>query len=240
MVVYDRRGRGASGDTPPYTVEREVEDLAALIEATGGEAALYGVSSGGALALRAAAGGLPVRQVAVYETPYAMSQEHLAERARYTEELTAALEEGRRGDAVELFLQLTGLDDAVIRSARQSPMWAGMEALAPSLAYDDAVMGDGGVPREMLASIGVPVLSIAGDASPAWMRQAARAIAESVPGARTAPWGPDPHGGTGRPGAGAGGVLLAVSGRGGAAQATSAVARSVEAMVAEPTTRVPS
>ncbi len=238
VVVYDRRRRGASGDTPPYAVEREVEDLAALIEATGGEAALYGVSSGGALALRAAASGLPVRQVAVYETPYAMSQEDLAERARYTERLAAALEEGRRGDAVELFLQLTGLDDAVIRSARQSPMWAGMEALAPSLAYDDAVMGDGSVPREMLASIRVPVLSIAGDASPAWMRQAARAIAESAPGRVPHPGGPDPHGRTGRAGAGAGGVLLAVNGR--PAQATSAVARSVVAMVAEPTTRVPS
>lgn len=181
VVVYDRRGRGASGDTAPYAVEREVEDLAALIEAVGGEAALYGVSSGGALALRAAASGLPVRHVAVYETPYAMSDEDLAERARYTEQLAAALAEGRRGDAVELFLRLTGLDEGVIQGARQSPMWAGMESMAPSLAHDDAVMGDGGVPREMLSSIRVPVLSIAGDASPAWMREAARAIAESVP-----------------------------------------------------------
>ena len=181
VVVYDRRGRGASGDTAPYAVEREVEDLAALIEAMGGEAALYGVSSGGALALRAAASGLPVRHVAVYETPYAMSDEDLAERARYTEQLAAALAEGRRGDAVELFLRLTGLDEGVIQGARQSPMWAGMESMAPSLAHDDAVMGDGGVPREMLSSIRVPVLSIAGDASPAWMREAARAIAESVP-----------------------------------------------------------
>lgn len=181
VVVYDRRGRGASGDTAPYAVEREVEDLAALIEAVGGEAALYGVSSGGALALRAAASGLPVHHVAVYETPYAMSDEDLAERARYTERLTAALAEGRRGDAVELFLRLTGLDEGVIQGARQSPMWAGMESMAPSLAHDDAVMGDGGVPREMLPSIRVPVLSIAGDASPAWMREAARAIAGSVP-----------------------------------------------------------
>ncbi|MFI2379688.1 alpha/beta fold hydrolase [Streptomyces sp. NPDC018964] len=181
VVVYDRRGRGASGDTAPYAVEREVEDLAALIAAVGGEAALYGVSSGGALALRAAASGLPVHHVAVYETPYAMSEEDLGERARYTERLTAALAEGRRGDAVELFLRLTGLGEDVIQGARQSPMWAGMESLAPSLAYDDAVMGDGSVPRELLASIGVPVLSIAGDASPAWMREAARAIAESVP-----------------------------------------------------------
>ncbi|MER7487445.1 alpha/beta hydrolase [Streptomyces sp. NPDC126497] len=181
VVVYDRRGRGGSGDTAPYAVEREVEDLAALIEAVGGRAALYGVSSGGALALRAAASGLPVRHVAVYETPYAMSEEDLGERARYTERLTAALAEGRRGDAVELFLRLTGLGEEIIRGARQSPMWAGMESIAPSLAYDDAVMGDGSVPRELLASIRVPVLSIAGDASPAWMREAARAIAESVP-----------------------------------------------------------
>ncbi|MFE4050837.1 alpha/beta fold hydrolase [Streptomyces sp. YIM B13518] len=181
VVVYDRRGRGDSGDTAPYSVEREVEDLAALIEAVGGEAALYGVSSGGALALRAAAGGLPVRHVAVYETPYAMSSDALEERTRYTEQLTAALAEGRRGDAVELFLRLTGLGEEVIRGARQSSMWAGMESIAPSLAYDDAVMGDGSVPRELLASIRVPVLSIAGDASPAWMREAARAIADSVP-----------------------------------------------------------
>lgn len=181
VVVYDRRGRGGSGDTAPYAVEREVEDLAALIGAVGGGAALYGVSSGGALALRAAASGLPVHHVAVYETPYAMSEADLGERARYTERLTAALAEGRRGDAVELFLRLTGLDEEIIRGARQSPMWAGMESIAPSLAYDDAVMGDGSVPRELLASIRVPVLSIAGDASPAWMREAARAIAESVP-----------------------------------------------------------
>ncbi|MFE7810894.1 alpha/beta fold hydrolase [Streptomyces sp. NPDC057433] len=181
VVVYDRRGRGASGDTAPYAVEREVEDLAALIEAVGGQASLYGVSSGGALALRAAASGLPVRHVAVYETPYAMSEEDLRERARYTRRLTEALGEGRRGDAVELFLRLTGLGEAVIEGARQSPLWAGMESIAPSLAHDDAVMGDGGVPVKLLASVPVPVLSIAGDASPAWMREAARAIADAVP-----------------------------------------------------------
>src|SRR5690606_2938766 len=82
-------------------VEREVEDLAALIEELGGEASLYGVSSGGALALRAAASGLPVRHVAVYETPFVLSEEDLRERAEYTEQLTAALAEGRRGDAGE-------------------------------------------------------------------------------------------------------------------------------------------
>ncbi|WEO95145.1 alpha/beta hydrolase [Streptomyces sp. FXJ1.172] len=181
-VVYDRRGRGESGDTKPYAVEREVEDLAALIDAVGGEAALFGVSSGGALVLEAAAGGLPVRRAAVYEVPYADRLEGGAEReAAYKERLHEALSEGRRGDAVELFLRLTGLGEEMIRGARQSPMWAGMEAVAPSLAYDDTVMGDGLLPRERLAAVSVPVLSVAGGASPQWMREAARAVADTVP-----------------------------------------------------------
>lgn len=181
-VVYDRRGRGESGDTAPYAVDREVEDLAALIDAVGGEAALFGVSSGGALVLRAAASGLPVRRAAVYEVPYADFLEGGAEReAAYKEDLNRALADGRRGDAVELFLRLTGLGEEMIRGARQSPMWAGMESVAPSLAYDDAVMGDGLLPRERLAAIPVPVLSVAGGASPEWMREAARSVAETVP-----------------------------------------------------------
>ncbi|MFI6012841.1 alpha/beta fold hydrolase [Streptomyces sp. NPDC051243] len=181
VVVYDRRGRGESGDTKPYTVEREVEDLAALIEAVGGEAALCGVSSGGALALEAASSGLPVRQVAVYEVPFAVYEGGAKERAEYTERLTEMLEQGRRGDAVELFLRLTGMAEEMIQRARQSPMWSGMETIAPSLAYDDAVMGDGLVPRARLSSVTVPVLAVAGGASPSWMREAARAIAQTVP-----------------------------------------------------------
>ncbi|GAA3217952.1 alpha/beta hydrolase [Streptomyces sp. XM83C] len=181
-VVYDRRGRGESGDTAPYTVEREIEDLAAVAEAAGGDAALFGVSSGGALVLRAAAAGLPVRRVAVYEVPYADHLEGGAElHARYSEDLAQALGEDRRGDAVELFLRLTGLGEQTIQGARQSPMWAGMETVAPSLAYDNAVMGDGLLPRELLASVGVPVLSVAGGASPAWLPRAARDVAEAVP-----------------------------------------------------------
>ncbi|MFI6036337.1 alpha/beta fold hydrolase [Streptomyces sp. NPDC051315] len=181
VLWYDRRGRGESGDTAPYAVEREVEDLAALIDAAGGEAALYGISSGGALALEAAAAGLPVRRVAVYETPFALDEEEARSRAEYTAHLTEALGQGRRGDAVELFLRLTGLAEEMIQRARQSPMWAGMEAIAPTLAYDDAVMGGGHVPRERLASIGVPVLAMAGEASPRWLREATRAVAEAAP-----------------------------------------------------------
>ncbi|WP_445280873.1 alpha/beta fold hydrolase [Streptomyces sp. DSM 118148] len=180
-VVYDRRGRGESGDTAPYAVEREVEDLAALIDAVGGAAGLFGVSSGGALVLEAAASGLPVRQAAVYEVPFADSLDGGAGKRAYTERLEEALSEGRRGDAVELFLRLTGLGEETISSARQSPMWAGMESVAPSLAYDDAVMGDGVLPRRRLAGISVPVLSVAGGASPEWLREAAETIARTVP-----------------------------------------------------------
>lgn len=182
VIVYDRRGRGGSGDTQPYAVAREVEDLGALIGEVGGGAALYGVSSGGALALEAAASGLPgVTRVAVYEPPFTLSEEQAGARRRYTERLTEALRRGAHGDAVELFLSLTGLAPEMIASARSSPMWAGMEAVAPTLAYDDAVMGGGSVPRERLASVGVPVLAVAGGASPAWMREAAEAVADAVP-----------------------------------------------------------
>ncbi|MFC9925256.1 alpha/beta fold hydrolase [Streptomyces sp. NPDC127190] len=181
-VVYDRRGRGESGDTPPYAVEREVEDLAALLDAAGGEAALFGVSSGGALVLEALASGLAVSRAAVYEVPYADFLEGGAQReAAYKEQLAKALSEGRRGDAVALFLRLTGLAEEVIRGARQSPMWAGMEAVAPSLAYDDTVMGDGLLPRERLATVSVPVLCVAGGASPDWMREASREVSGVVP-----------------------------------------------------------
>ncbi|MFF7643434.1 alpha/beta fold hydrolase [Streptomyces canus] len=182
VLVYDRRGRGASGDTAPYAVAREVDDLAALIEAAGGEASLCGVSSGGALVLEAAASGLPVRRVAVYETPFADFLDGGAEgNAEYTRSLDAALAEGRRGDAVELFLRLTGMGEEVIQGARQSPMWPGMEAVAPTLAYDNAVMAGGLVPRDRLASITVPVLAVAGGASPEWMREGTRAVAEAAP-----------------------------------------------------------
>ncbi|WDO06065.1 alpha/beta hydrolase [Streptomyces murinus] len=182
-VVYDRRGRGRSGDTAPYAVDREVEDLAALLEAVGGDAALFGVSSGGALALEAAASGLPVTRTAVYEVPYA---DHLADgaarEAAYKRDLGQALAEGRRGDAVELFLRLTGLGEEMIQRARQSPMWPGLEAAAPSLAHDDAVMGDGLLPRDRLAAVSVPLLAVVGGASPEWMRRSCRDIADAVPG----------------------------------------------------------
>jgi pimeloyl-ACP methyl ester carboxylesterase len=184
VTVYDRRGRGESGDTAPYAVEREIEDLATLIEAVGGEASLFGMSSGGALVLRAAASGLPVRRAAVYEVPYAADEAAARAAAAYTERLTEVLGQGRRGDAVELFLRHTGLGEEMIQGARQSPMWAGMESVAPSLAYDDAVLGDSRVPTSVVASIPAPLLVLAGGASDAWWHETARAIAQAAPEGR--------------------------------------------------------
>ncbi|MET7287485.1 alpha/beta hydrolase [Streptomyces sp. NPDC005573] len=182
VVVYDRRGRGASGDTAPYAVEREIEDLSALIGAVGGDAALFGMSSGGALVLRAAADGLPVRQAAVYEVPFMdFVTGGAAQWAAYRKDLDRALADGRRGDAVALFLRLTALAEQMIERARHSPLWAGLEVVAPSLGHDAAVMDDGRMPLDLLASVGVPVLSVAGGASPEWIREAARAVAATAP-----------------------------------------------------------
>ncbi|GAA0585440.1 alpha/beta hydrolase [Streptomyces crystallinus] len=181
---YDRRGRGASGNTLPYAVGREVEDLAALVGAAGGTALLYGLSSGGALALEAVAGGLPVTAVAVYEPPYALEAERRAGNVRYGERLAALLADERRADAVELFLARIGMPPSAIDRFRLSPMWPGMVALAHTLAYDHAVLGDAALPVERLASVGVPVLAVCGGDSPTWLRAPAAAIAGAVPDGR--------------------------------------------------------
>ncbi|WP_436535222.1 alpha/beta fold hydrolase [Actinoplanes sp. HUAS TT8] len=172
---YDRRGRGDSGDTPPYAVEREIEDLDALIEAAGGTAILYGMSSGSALALRAAATGRPVTRVAVYEPPF-----RSGDRGDAAAAVIAAAREGRRDDAVSGFMRLTGMPDAMIDQARQGPGWAALEAVAPTLAYDLTILGDSGVPADLLAEVKVPVLAVDGGASPPWAAEAVTAVAAGV------------------------------------------------------------
>lgn len=181
---YDRRGRGASGNTLPYAVGREVEDLASVVAAAGGSALVYGLSSGGALALEAAASGLAVTAVAVYEPPYALEADRRAGNVRYGERLAALLAAGRRADAVELFLARIGLPGPAIEQFRLAPMWPGTVALAHTLAYEHAVLGDAALPVERLASVTVPVLALCGGASPEWLRAPAAAIAGAVPDGR--------------------------------------------------------
>jgi pimeloyl-ACP methyl ester carboxylesterase len=177
---YDRRGRGDSGDTLPYAVERELEDLEALIARAGAPAHLYGVSSGGALALEAAAAGLAVDRLAVYEVPYIVGDDASRRWREYVEQLGAALAEGRRGDAVELFMRVAGASEEDVAGARSSPMWPGLEGVAHTLAYDAAVLGDGLPPTARLATIARPTLVATGGGDD-FFEQAADAIAAGVP-----------------------------------------------------------
>jgi pimeloyl-ACP methyl ester carboxylesterase len=190
---YDRRGRGDSGDTLPYAVEREIEDLEALIAEAGGSAHLYGVSSGGALALEAAAAGIAVDKLAVYEVPYNMADDGPQRQREYVQQLGALLDEGRRGDAAELFMRVAGATEEMIVGARNSPMWPGLEAIAHTLAYDAACLGNGHPPTARLAKITRPTLVATGGASPDsfvggggdFFGQAAAAIAAAIPQAES-------------------------------------------------------
>ena len=182
---YDRRGRGNSSDTQPYAVEREIEDLEALINEAGGSAFVYGMSSGGVLALAAAARGLAITKLALYEPPFNSGDDTARQASEnYTRQLTALLAEGRRGDAVALARTTWGTPAEAIAAMRQTPIWPLFESVAPTLAYDNAIMGDGSVPTERLASITVPTLVIDGGASPVFMHNAAQAVAHALPHAQ--------------------------------------------------------
>jgi pimeloyl-ACP methyl ester carboxylesterase len=182
---YDRRGRGESSDTQPYAIEREIEDLEALINEAGGSAFVFGMSSGGVLTLDAAERGLAIKKLALYEPPFNSSDEHARRAAEnYTRQLTALLSEERRGDAVALAMTTWGAPAEAVAGMRQTPMWPLFESVAPTLAYDDAIMGDGSVPNERLASITVPTLVMDGGASPAFMQNAAQTVAHALPNAQ--------------------------------------------------------
>src|SRR4051794_22264207 len=177
VVHYDRRGRGESGDTPPYAVEREVEDLDALIQAVGGSAALFGMSSGAALALDAVAAGLPVSRLAVYEAPFVVDGSRPPAPADYVAHLRALVAEGRRGDAVEYFLTAgAGVPAEIVGQMRHAPMWPGFEVVAHTLPYDAALMDGtttgGPLPADRWAAVKIPVLVGDGGASPASMGSA--------------------------------------------------------------------
>lgn len=189
---YDRRGRGDSTDstdTLPFAVDREIEDIAALMEAAAhdgaGPAAVVGFSSGAALAARAAA-ALPVRALVMWEPPFQTDEAGLARAKEYTETLNARLGAGDLDGALTTFLRYVGLPDEAIDGSRQSPFWDAGVRVAPTLAYDNAALGnDSVVPTEIFAGISAPTLVLAGGASPAFLPAAARAAAAAIPGAET-------------------------------------------------------
>ncbi|GAA2353624.1 alpha/beta fold hydrolase [Dactylosporangium salmoneum] len=175
VVTYDRRGRGESGDTPPFDPQREVEDLQAVVGAAGGSARVSTMSSGGAVGLAAAAQGSGITALAVYEPPF------VGPDPAYSARLAELLAAGRRGDAVALFMGKVGMPAEAIAGFRASPAFATLEAIAPTLAYDDAALAPGRVRPEVAASVVVPAVVIAGGASPAWLCDAARETAAALP-----------------------------------------------------------
>jgi pimeloyl-ACP methyl ester carboxylesterase len=182
VINYDRRGRGDSGDTQPYAVEREIEDLAALIAAAGGKAAVYGHSSGAGLALHAAATGLPITKLVLHEPPFAQDSDAArrgaAELATTVNDLIA---EDRRADAVAHFLTTAGMPSEATAAMAKDPR---MVRIAHTLGYEFAVMGNangGTVPTEEVARVTAETLVICGGASPAFFAEASLRIATGLP-----------------------------------------------------------
>ena len=181
---FDRRGRGESGDTLPYAVDREIDDIEALIDRAGGPAFLYGHSSGGPLAMRAAIRlGRKVSKIALYEAPYNNDPGVQESWSQYLRQLKQALAEHRRGDAVALFLRFVGTPAEQVDGMRRAPFWPGLEAVAPTLAYDHAaILGEPwSVPTALAGRVSVPALVMAGDASLPFMPEAARVLSQAIP-----------------------------------------------------------
>ena len=181
---YDRRGRGRSGDTVPYAVDREIDDIEALISRAGGSAFLYGHSSGGTLAIKATVRlGGAVSRIAVYEAPHNDDPDAQEAWSSYLGELARLLADGRRGDAVALFMRFVGTPDEQVEGMRMASFWPSMEAIAPTLAYDHAaIIGDRwSAPTDLAARVSVPALVVAGDASLPFMPHTARALSNAMP-----------------------------------------------------------
>lgn len=185
VYTYDRRGRGESGDTQPFAVEREIEDIEAIIGEAGGSAFVYGISSGAALAFEAAR-LLPTKitKLALYEPPYALDPNRVQRFKEYRTQLDGLLAEGRRGDAIELFMRLVGAGDEGVAQMRQAPIWPLFEAVAPTLAYDAATLGDSSVPTDRATSVAIPTLVMSGGETFEFIQQSAQALAATLPQAQ--------------------------------------------------------
>jgi pimeloyl-ACP methyl ester carboxylesterase len=185
FTVYnvDRRGRGDSGDTLPYAVQREIEDTVAVMEAAGGSAHLYGTSSGAGLALEAAAAGTPITKLALWEPPYFVDpRPELADTARIFHDLVAA---GRRDEAAEYFMgTVVGMPPEFVANARQAPWWGDQVKIAHTLEYDASIMGTYAIPVDRAKSVAVPTIIVTGAASPPFMHETADRLAELIPDAQ--------------------------------------------------------
>ncbi|WP_227981837.1 alpha/beta fold hydrolase [Nocardia spumae] len=182
VYTYDRRGRGDSGDTLPYRVANEIEDVEAMIDAAGGRAHLYGHSSGAALALEAAL-RLPrkVDRVVIYDASYVHDEPERAAYATLSRHVGSLLDRGENSRAIKQFLCGIGMPRFFVHLLPVVPGWTTMKALAPTLRYDIALTADL-PPVDRFTEIEVPVQVLAGGRSPAGLLDVARSIAEAVPG----------------------------------------------------------
>lgn len=183
VYIYDRRGRGESTDVKPYAVEREIEDIDALVTDAGGSAYLYGVSSGAALSLQTAAklGPAKVTKVAIYDAPYGQEKQAFA---KQKDGVNERVRTGKPGDAAEFFLSSIGTPPEALEGMKRSPAWEAMKKMDFTLAYDYEVLGDGAVPEDVVKTIRVPALVMTGGNSMDFMQSAADRIAALIPDAQ--------------------------------------------------------
>jgi pimeloyl-ACP methyl ester carboxylesterase len=196
VFAYDRRGRGDSDDRAPYATEREVEDLGALIDAAGGSAFVWGISSGGVLALDAAR-GLAITRLALYEPPFVVDGSRPPLPPDYVQHLDELVAAGRRGAAVEYAMSASmGMPAEFVAPMRDAPFWSGLEAVAHTLAYDGSIMGDtmagNPLPATRWSSVIAPTLVIDGGTTP-WMTTGADALAAILPAASRTTLAGQPH-----------------------------------------------
>jgi pimeloyl-ACP methyl ester carboxylesterase len=185
VYFYDRRGRGDSDNKKPYAVEREIEDLEALIKEAGGSAFVLGLSSGAALALHAAARGLNIKKLAIYEPPFMVAENGHRPPADHEAQLNNLIAADRRGEAVSFFMtKMVGAPAIFAFIMRLLPLWSKLKAVAHTLPHDAAIMGDFSLPTKLVASVTVPTLVMGGGKSPANLRHAVEAVADALPGAK--------------------------------------------------------
>ena len=188
VYIYDRRGRGASGDTKPYTVHREIEDIDALIQNAGGSAYVMGLSSGAALALDATAQLGSIKKLALYEAPFIVDNTHPPRPDDLTARMDALIAADKRSDAVRLFMKTVGTPAFAIFMMRLMPVWKQLTAVAHTIPYDFRILGDNGqgkpLPAQKWQTVTMPTLVIDGGKSPTYMRNANKAIADVLPNAQ--------------------------------------------------------
>lgn len=188
VYTYDRRGRGSSGDTGAYSIEREIEDIEALIKAAGGSAYVFGQSSGAALALEAANRLPGITKLATYEAPFIVDGTHPGRPDDTLARMQSLVDDGKSGMAVAFFMKIVGAPAIAVAIMRLTPVFKKLKAVAHTLPYDLAILEgtDGGKPLDprRYARIGVPALVMAGAKSPGYMVNSQRAIAAIVKGSQ--------------------------------------------------------